>query len=202
MQLSAIKIKLLEAKQLDEVVELDRLSLGGIWTLKQYRQELSLANSRLLAILPSTRITATARDSQQQLSILGLGGWRAIANEAKITILAIHPDYQGMGLGQLLLLTLLKEASQQGLKYARLEVRASNQSAQSLYQKFGFQIVQKLPNYYHQFQEDALMLYYGYLNQPQFKQNLAIWQQQIDRKLLKNGISKGDGLLAPTDHLN
>ena len=185
-QLSAIKIKLLEAEQLNEVWELDRLSLGGIWTLKQYQKELSLANSRLLAILPLARITA--RESEQLPSILGFGGWRVIANEAKITILAIHPDYQGMGLGQLLLLTLLTEANQQGLKYARLEVRASNQSAQSLYQKFGFQIVQTLPNYYHQFQEDALMLYYGYLNQPQFKQNLAIWQQQIDRKLLKHGI--------------
>ena len=192
MQLSAIKIKPLEAKQLNEVLELDRLSLGGIWTLKQYQRELSLANSRLLAILPWARIAA--RESEQLPSILGFGGWRAIANEAKITILAIHPDYQGMGLGQLLLLTLLKEASQQGLKHARLEVRESNQSAQSLYQKFGFKIVQKLPNYYHQFKEDALMLYCGYLNQPQFKQNLAIWQQQIERKLSKYGISKLENL--------
>lgn len=187
VQLSAIKIKPLEAKQLDEVLELDRLVLGGIWTLKQYQRELSLANSRLLAILPSTKITT--RDSPQFPSILGFGGWRAIANEAKITILAIHPDYQGMGLGQLLLLTLLKEASQKDLKRVRLEVRESNIIAQSLYQKFGFQVVQRLPNYYHQFQEDALMLYYGYLNQQQFKQNLVIWQQQIDRKLLQYGIT-------------
>ncbi len=187
MELLGITINLLDPKQLDEVIALDRLSLGGMWTLKQYQQELYLANSQLLAISPSTRITA--RDGKQLPSILGLGGWRAIANEAKITILTIHPDYQGQGLGQLLLLTLLKEASQKGLKYARLEVRVSNQAAQSLYQKFGFQIVQKLPNYYRQFQEDALMLYYGYLSQPQFKQNLAIWQQQIDSKLLKHGIN-------------
>ena len=137
--------------------------------------------------MPSTKITT--RDSPQFSSILGFGGWRAIANEAKITILAIHPDYQGMGLGQLLLLTLLKEASQKDLKRVRLEVRESNIIAQSLYQKFGFQVVQRLPNYYHQFQEDALMLYYGYLNQQQFKQNLVIWQQQIDRKLLQYGIT-------------
>ena len=186
MQLSAIKIKPLEATELDEVFALDRLSLGGIWTLKKYQQELSLANSRFLAISLSNKTTACA--TKESPSIIGYGGLRAIANEAKITILAIHPNYQGMGLGQLLLLTLLMEASQKKLQHVRLEVRESNKIAQSLYQKFGFQIVKRLPNYYHQFHEDALVLYYGYLNQPQFKQNLIIWQQQIDCKLLENGL--------------
>lgn len=39
-----------------------------------------------------------------------------------------------------------------------LEVRQSNQNAQRLYHYFGFEIVGKRPNYYHQPIEDAIIM--------------------------------------------
>ena len=41
-----------------------------------------------------------------------------------------------------------------------LEVRATNQAAQTLYQGLGFEIERLVPNYYHTMQEDALFMVY------------------------------------------
>jgi len=43
-----------------------------------------------------------------------------------------------------------------------LEVRASNESAIALYQKYGFKIAQTKPNYYRSPQEDAYLMRFDY----------------------------------------
>ena len=178
MDLLNINITPLNSTELDGVMELDRLSLGGVWTLEQYQRELFLNNSCFLKISFGTEIA----EQVKLPSIIGLGGYRAIAKTAKISLLAIHPDYQQRGLGQLLLFTLLKQASEEGLRDARLEVRESNQPAISLYKKFGFQMVEKIPNYYTKFQENGLIFHYHYLSQPEFKRESIAWQQEINQK--------------------
>ena len=50
--------------------------------------------------------------------------------------------------------------SQIGSRRVTLEVRATNQAAQSLYQGLGFEIERLVPNYYHTMQEDALFMVY------------------------------------------
>ena len=191
----AIKIDPLKAEQLDTVIALDRLSLGGMWTREKYLQELSWTNSTLLVIESLPRITS--KNAKQLAKILGLGGWRVIghsprfanAKEARITILVIHPQYQSQGLGQLLFLQLLIKIRNQGINRVRLEVRVSNQPAIALYQQFGLQIVQKIPNYYQKPSEDGFMLYCDGLNKPQFQQKILHWQQKIASKLEQYGFS-------------
>lgn len=62
----------------------------------------------------------------------------AILEEAHIVTLAVDPHYQGRKLGQLLLTQLLLCGHRRGLTRATLEVRASNQKALKLYEKFDF----------------------------------------------------------------
>lgn len=187
VQQLAIKIDPLKVEQIDTLVALDRLSLGGMWTKEKYLQELSGANSKLLVLRSLPRITL--KNAKQLVKILGCAGWRAIAKEAKITILAIHPQYQSQGLGQLLFLQLLIEIRNRGIKRVRLEVRVSNQPAIALYQQFGLQIVQKIPNYYQKPTEDGFMLYCDGLNKPQFQLKIPYWQQKIASKLEQYGFS-------------
>jgi [ribosomal protein S18]-alanine N-acetyltransferase len=175
-----LKLKPLETEQLEQVVELDKLSLGGLWTLEGYQRELASPNSRLLAIsIPKVSASQTEK-------IVGLCCFWAILEEAHITILAVHPDYQGQGFGKLLLCSLLQEAIAMKLERATLEVRELNHVALSLYQKFGFKIAGRRKRYYQKTGEDALILWCGDLNQPEFISNLAMWQKQVSELLREN----------------
>lgn len=100
-------------------------------------------------------------------------------------MLAVHPSYRRQGFGQVLLQALLTVAQQQGLERATLEVRASNQSALSLYQKFGFQEVGRRRRYYPDTGEDGLILWLNGLQQAEFVQKLRQWQQQSDARLVQ-----------------
>lgn len=172
----------LTSSYLEQVVELDRLSLGGLWTLEGYRRELESPNSSLWVL------SRPVGGSDGETAI-GLGCFWAILEEAHITLLAVHPDYQGQGLGQLLLYTLLKEARHRQLERATLEVRASNQAALSLYQKFGFQMAGRRKGYYPVTGEDALILWRGDLARAQFAESLTVWQGQVGDKLEQSGFS-------------
>lgn len=159
---------------LSAVLELDQLCFGGLWTLEGYQRELDSPNSDLLGL---------SIPCEDRASLLAMGCLWAILEEAHITILAVHPHYQRQGLGQAMLIALLKAAERRGLERATLEVRASNQPALSLYEKFGFKLAGRRRRYYQDTGEDALILWRGDLQHPAFAQTLADWEQQLARSL-------------------
>ncbi|MDJ0599928.1 MAG: ribosomal protein S18-alanine N-acetyltransferase [Crocosphaera sp.] len=160
---------------LDQLVALDQDCLGGLWTKDGYQRELMSSNSHFLVL--SFNLTQT---------IIGCGCFWEILEEAHITLLMIAPQYQGQGLGQLLLYSLLRDAVSRQLERATLEVRVSNQPALRLYQKFGFQVAGHRKGYYKQTGEDALILWRNGLHYSQFQQQLSLWQQEIDDRLTAN----------------
>lgn len=164
---------------LDAAVELDRITLGSMWTRSGYQREIDSPNSELL-MLTSDAVEVP----------IALGCLWAILDEAHITLLAVHPDYQRQGLGQAMLLALLIAARQRNLSWATLEVRTSNQVAIDLYAKFGFTEVGKRPKYYPDNGEDALILWRRGLQSDEFAQELATWQQQINQRLTRSNWSQ------------
>ncbi|NJK47588.1 ribosomal protein S18-alanine N-acetyltransferase [Candidatus Gracilibacteria bacterium] len=211
MSLLEIKIGSLQAEQLSQVVELDKNCLGGLWSREGYQRELESPNSSLivLSISPSIRplVSSNLLETNSSVStipylqdarhaplstfvaneqIIGCGCFWAILEEAHITLLMIDPDYQGKGLGQLLLYSLLEDAYKRQLERATLEVRVSNEVAISLYKKFGFKIAGRRKGYYQTTGEDALILWRGDLHRSQFEQDLKAWQKQISDRLAKN----------------
>ncbi|MDB9496927.1 ribosomal protein S18-alanine N-acetyltransferase [Spirulina major CS-329] len=180
MTLSSLQIKPLTPAQLNAVVELDRHCLGGMWSLDGYQRELESPNSELLVITPE-------RGAIAPRPLLGLGCFWAILEEAHITLLMIHPDYQGQGLGQWLLGVLLAQAVARGLERATLEVREGNRSAIALYQKFGFQAIGRRPGYYGATGEDALIFWLNGLHQPGFTLELSAWHYQHQHRLAQQG---------------
>ena len=172
-----IKLGFVETKHLEQVVALDQLCLGGLWTINGYRRELDSPNSTLLRL--------SLEDEREE--IIGIGCFWAILEEAHLTVLAIHPHYRGQGLGQLLLFRLLQNASQQKLERATLEVRESNQAALSLYQKFGFKLAGRRKKYYQKEGEDALVLWRSDLEKPEFISQLKSWQQQVKNRFSQTG---------------
>lgn len=79
--------------------------------------------------------------------------------EAQVMQIAVHPDYRRQGIAQCLMKNLI--ADKQGYELLQLEVRASNQGAQALYNHLGFRLVGRRPRYYSQTSsqaaEDALL---------------------------------------------
>jgi RimJ/RimL family protein N-acetyltransferase len=56
----------------------------------------------------------------------------------------IHQDFQGVGLGTAMMIILLKEATEEGLRHIFLDVSAENRVAIHLFRKFGFQQVNSI----------------------------------------------------------
>ncbi len=173
-----IQLESLKPEYLEQVVSLDQTCLGGLWNHSGYQREIDSPNSTALVLnlIPDQKI-------------IGIGCFWAILEEAHLTVIAIEPDYQNQGLGQLLLCQLLEEAVQQKLERATLEVKTSNQIALNLYQKFGFKIAGTRKGYYQKTQEDALILWQNGLNLPEFQESLEKWQKEVKNRLEKNNWS-------------
>jgi ribosomal-protein-alanine N-acetyltransferase len=141
------------SQKLPEIVELDQLCLGGLWTLDGYQRELDNPKAGFLSLTSRTEQLDTPE-------LIGCGCFWSILEEAHITLLMIHPHYRRKGLGNLLLYRLLKQAATQGLERATLEVKESNRTAIYLYKKFGFKLAGKRKKYYQKTGEDALIFWY------------------------------------------
>ena len=173
-----IEIRPVTPERIPEIVALDRACLGGLWTASAYLREIESSRSTLLALY--------IKSSKEPPSAIGMACLWAIVDEAHITLLAIAPEYRRQGLGQLLLLTLLKDAIARQLEWATLEVNVNNTKAIDLYQKIGFEIVGKRKGYYQPAGEDAAVLWLKDIQQPEFKSTIARWEQTINRRLRQN----------------
>ncbi|GAB4541907.1 MAG: ribosomal protein S18-alanine N-acetyltransferase [Pleurocapsa sp.] len=170
-------IKPITQGDLSLTVALDQVCFDGLWAKEAYLREIDSPNSSLLGLW---------LQHGDRPKLIGIGCLWSIVEEAHITLLGIHPDYQKQGLGQFLLLTLLQDGVVRQLEWATLEVNAHNLPAISLYQKFGFAIAGKRPKYYQKTGEDALILWRKGLDKLEFQQQLNLWQKQVRDRLYPN----------------
>jgi [ribosomal protein S18]-alanine N-acetyltransferase len=157
-----ITISPISVDEIDSILILDRLCFGGLWSIDSYRRELTNENSHFLGVSVDKSIAPATN------GIIGFGCFWAILDEAHITLLGVHPQYQRQGLGQLLLCALLDKARSIDMARATLEVRVSNQGAIDLYQKYGFQTVGRRKKYYQDTGEDGVIMWRGGLQRPDF----------------------------------
>lgn len=81
-----------------------------------------------------------------------------MTDEAHITSIAVREAYRRSGIGELLMLATVELAMAWRSRLITLEVRASNASAQALYQKYGFREVGIRKRYYADNREDAMVM--------------------------------------------
>ena len=131
---------------LPAVQEIERLSFSTPWPAYALEQELS--GNRLARYL-------VARDGE---TIVAFAGVWLMVDDAHITTFSVHPDWRRRGVGQQLLMGVADLAREIGARRLTLEVRATNEVAQRLYERFGFDIVGRRPAYYSDNGEDALIM--------------------------------------------
>lgn len=204
--MTVLELKPLTTAQLSAAVDLDQVCFGGLWTRSGYERELNSPNSQLLVLEAHNSLDKRPWGCHSAVvmpqnplgedlpthpplpnGLVGLGCYWSILEEAHITILAVHPNYQNQGLGQFLLYALLKDAKQRQLEWATLEVKPSNHAALSLYQKFDFIPAGRRRGYYQDTGEDALILWRKGLQQPEFEQILQERYEQIVSRLTRQG---------------
>lgn len=140
-------IRMAEDKDIDAIAELDQLCFATPWSREAYARELR-ANKLAFYIV-----------ADEDGVIVGFAGLWGIIEEGHITNVAVHPAYRNKGLGRQLVSRLLEVAEEYGIDKFTLEVRPSNESAITLYNKLGFKAVGRRPRYYEDNGEDALIMW-------------------------------------------
>ncbi|HEX4218114.1 MAG TPA: GNAT family N-acetyltransferase [Acidimicrobiales bacterium] len=80
-----------------------------------------------------------------------LGTWRRdpgpiFAHRAQVSKVMAHPDSRGLGLGELVVSSLVGHARTSGIETLRLSARGNNHLAIELYERLGFRVWGRLPN--------------------------------------------------------
>ena len=142
-------IEQMAEKDLIEVVELEESTGLNRWGYEAYRRELYKNPNSVMLI---------ARNIYPGPCVLGFfAGW-IIEDELHVNNIASHPDYRKIGIGQNLMAAAIDEARMRGVSFVLLEVRASNEAAQSLYRKLGFNFIGRRRDYYRAPTEDAFVM--------------------------------------------
>jgi ribosomal-protein-alanine N-acetyltransferase len=115
-------------------------------------------------------IVAEQVDARDELA--GFAGFWLMAGEAHIVNLAVREHHQQQGIGELLLLSLIKLAAHNETKMITLEVRASNDVARKLYAKYGFSIRGIRKGYYSDDREDAIIMTVDDIASPDYHRRL------------------------------
>lgn len=207
------RIEPMRLSDIPQVVAIEQAAYATGWPQKAYDYELEENElAHYFVLRPSTsdpRLSKVARvpppppevgsENLAYLSrerpsdpsdIIGLGGFWLMVDEAHINTLAVHPTWRGFGLGEWLLLTLIEEAQALGATLATLEVRPSNQSAVSLYQKYNFKEVGRRPSYYSDNGEDALILTTNPLSLLDYQTMLRQRKTMLFQRLTKINVDK------------
>jgi len=117
------------------------------------------------------------------LQVIGFAGLWMFVDEGHISTIASRTDWRGRGVGELLLVTLLRQAQLRQAIFATLEVRVSNTVAQNLYRKYGFVEVGRRKRYYQDNGEDALIMTVENFMQPAYHAQLDALEKALGKRL-------------------
>jgi len=187
-------IRPMEPGDVPAVGAIERLSFPTPWPTSSFLYELGnhARSSYHVLLKPENSDTARFRrgwrrwlrgvvDRPEESRVIGYVGFRRQSTSVHISTLAVHPKWRGKGLGELLLLTAMEKALELGGSAVSLEVRASNQVAQSLYRKYGFRFTNVHRGYYRD-GEDAWLME-AQVNVDTYRTRLARLRQMLEARL-------------------
>lgn len=165
----------MHANDITQVMDIERESFPSMWPQTAYRRELQNKVARYYVITeqsdqPPAEVSGApglwgtirrivgGESEEQEERVLGFIGIWLLVGEAHIVTVAVREEYRRMGIGERLLIAAIETALEYDQEVLTLEVRKSNDAAQLLYQKYGFDRVGLRKRYYTDNNEDAVLM--------------------------------------------
>lgn len=145
-----ISISRMTEHDLLEVVEIEEASGLSRWGWDAYHAELTRKTETIMLV--------ARHRSSAAFRLAGFIAARIAADDLHINNMAVRVDWRRRGIGGLLLRAALDDGKRAGARRAFLEVRATNETAQQLYRKYGFTSTARRASYYMNPPEDALVM--------------------------------------------
>lgn len=137
------------------------------WSLSLFMSELALRTTRSYTV---ARVGG---------AVVGYSGLMLTGEDAHVTTIAVDPAWQRHKIATRLLLNMARTALERNAHHLTLEVRVSNDGAQSLYRQFGFVPAGIRKNYYVETNEDALVMWAEDIDTDAYADRLAAIEATI-----------------------
>jgi [ribosomal protein S18]-alanine N-acetyltransferase len=193
-------VRPMSADDIPQVSEIDREAFPTEWPPPSFKRELGSSMVRYLVALDESRCavadaTTPKRSAWESLVagirhmlgrndasadvaaqdaqlIVGYASIWMMVDESHLTSIAVRKSHQRQGIGELLLIAVIRLSLQMKAQVVTLEVRASNHSAQTLYAKYGFKSVGIRRRYYTDNSEDAVVMTTDKITSPAYQAKL------------------------------
>ena len=135
----------MKACHVAQIAQLEKLCFSDPWSERSIASELDNKLAYWIVALEGE-------------TVAGYIGSQTVLDETDMMNVAVHPDHRRKGIAEALVTGLVEVLKEKKSHCLTLEVRASNEPAQKLYEKLGFAQIGRRPRYYHNPREDALIL--------------------------------------------
>jgi ribosomal-protein-alanine N-acetyltransferase len=203
----------MELEDIVHVLEVDRESYTLPWPANAYRREISHNRNARYVVLRDVSPESQEETRHQQADqrprlplpffrwpskpseekalkvgrILGYAGMWIVLDESHITTIAVRTEHRGRGLGEVLLANLVELAAEAQARHVTLEVRVSNEIAQNLYRKYGFELQGRRPRYYSDNNEDAYLMTTGDIRTAEYRHQFESLVERLQGRLGQGG---------------
>ena len=138
-------IENMTAAHVSQVADIEKLCFNDPWSEKSVASELDNKLSHWIVCVEGD-------------TVLGYVGTQTVMEETDMMNIAVHPDHRRKHIADKLMKALIADLKAMGSHSLTLEVRASNDPAIRLYERWGFAEAGRRKNYYRNPREDALIL--------------------------------------------
>jgi len=200
-------IRSMQFEDIPQVAQIDREAFPGEWVFRSqsaYKQDLNNPSVRYIVACNKRNVSESDGQEMQKKAwfkrlfsagrhvrvpenVVGFSGFWMMMKEAHIIAIGVRDNYRRLGIGEGLLIATIELAEILNANLVTLEVRASNQTAQSLYKKYGFRVTGRRPRYYSSDGEDAIIMSTDNIGSLPFQaslQDLKKAYAQIHREIL------------------
>lgn len=135
----------MERTDLDEILEIEKVSFPSPWTRDMFLEEMSNRSARLIVFT-------------EDGLIVGYMCFWVVLDEGHLMNIAVRPDRRGRGYGTYMMERLRELCLKDGLNKIILDVGKRNLPARRLYKKCGYSSIGFRKRYYTSINDDAVVM--------------------------------------------
>ena len=140
-----LSLRSMTIADIDDAMAIETAAFGSPWSRQFFLEELQAKHAGSVLC-------------QREGKSIGYVIYWELPDELDIHNVAVHPRYRRQGVARTMLGEIIENARKRGLRRMTLEVRTSNDAAQTLYRSLGFRVCGLRKGYYSDNGEDAWLM--------------------------------------------